>query len=77
MSSRRLPAALALLAIAASAAFLLSGRLTSHAVQNPTFSLDMVTAGNTYDDSTNSMAVGTTDNCLTTAPANAATIAFA
>src|SRR3989442_13778670 len=70
MSSRTLLPPLALLAIAASAAFLLSGRLTSQAVQNPTFSLDMVTTGNTYDENTNSMAVGAIDSCLTTATAN-------
>src|SRR5438034_448769 len=70
MSSRTLLPALALLAIAASAAFLLSGRLTSQAVQNPTFSLDMTTTGNTYDENTNSMAVGAIDSCLTSATAN-------
>jgi len=70
MSSRTLLPALALLAIAASAAFLLSGRLTSQAVQNPIFSLDMVTTGNTYDENTNSMAVGAIDSCLTSATAN-------
>src|SRR6266545_5015126 len=68
MRSRILLPAMALLAIAASVAFLLSGRLTSHAVQNPTISLDMVTSGNAYDESVNSMAVGTVDSCLTTAP---------
>jgi len=54
--------ATALLAIAASAAFLLSGRLTSQAVQNPTISLDMVTTGTTYDDTTNTMTVGAIDS---------------
>src|SRR5437773_3009312 len=70
MNARTLLPAVALLAIAASAAFLLSGRLTSQAVQNPTFSLDMVTTGNTYDENTNSMAVGAIDSCLTSATAN-------
>src|SRR5437773_4007707 len=69
MSSRTLVPALALLAIAASAAFLLSGRLTSHAVQNPTISLDMVTTGNGYSDpgmaGNNSMTVGTIDSSST------------
>src|SRR6266545_2344223 len=70
--------------IAAGALFF-SGALTSRAVQNPSISLDMVTAGNTYCDGTgtdnlgnpcapnNSMTVGTIDNCLTSAVANTAT----
>jgi hypothetical protein len=33
----------------------------------------MVTTGTTYDDSTNTMTVGSTDNCLTSPTANAAT----
>ena len=53
MSAQRLFSATAALAVAASVALLLSGRLTSHAVQNPTISLDMVTTGDTYDDTTN------------------------
>ncbi len=74
MSSRRLLPATALLAIAVTAAFLLSGHLTSHAVQNPMMAIDMVTTGNGYDDSTNTMNVGATDQCLTTAaPGNTAT----
>src|SRR5437667_1256041 len=67
MSSRTLLPAVALLAIVASAAFLLSGRLTSHAVQNPTISLDMVTTGTTYDDTTNTMTVGTIENTSSSA----------
>src|SRR6266540_3238675 len=55
--------------IAAGALFF-SGALTSRAVQNPTFNLDMIPTGNTYDEGTNSMAVGATDQCLTTAVAN-------
>jgi hypothetical protein len=59
-------------ALIALAAFLLSGLLTSHAVQNPSVSFDMVITGNTYDDTTNTMTVGTVNNCLTTAgPGNA------
>src|SRR6266480_5745235 len=65
MSARTLLPAVALLAIAASAAFLLSGHLTSQAVQNPTIALDMVTTGTTYDDTTNTMTVGTIDNSST------------
>src|SRR6266545_5136589 len=68
-----------------SCGWLISGPLTSHAVQNPSISLDMVTTGNTYCDGTgtdnlgnpcspnNSMTVGTIDNCLTSAVANTAT----
>ncbi len=59
---------LAVLAIVTGVALILSGLVTSQAVQNPTISLDMVTAGNTYDDTTNSMFVGSVQNCLTTAP---------
>jgi hypothetical protein len=46
---------------------LLSGLLTSQAVQDPTISIDMIPAGTTYDDTTNTMSVGSIDNCLTTA----------
>src|SRR5436305_9172671 len=49
----------------------LSGALTSRAVQNPSIAFDMVTTGTSYDDTTNTMTVGTTENCLTTvAPGN-------
>src|SRR2546422_1269904 len=65
MNSRTLRPAMALLAVAASIAFLISGRLTSHAVQNPTISLDMVTTGTTYDDTTNTMTVGPIDSSFT------------
>jgi hypothetical protein len=61
MSARRLLSAMAALAVAVSFAILLSGHLTSQAVQNPTISLDMVTTGTTYDDTTNTMSVGTID----------------
>jgi hypothetical protein len=59
-----------LVAAAASSALLISGLLPSRAVQNPTISLDMVTSGNTYDESTNSMTVGSVENCLTSATSN-------
>ncbi len=55
--------------VAASASFLALSR--TNAVQDPTLSLDMVTAGNTYSDpgaipaGDNSMTVGTIDNCFT------------
>ena len=62
------------MAAAAAAAVLLGlGRFTSQAVQNPTMSLDMVTAGTTYDETTNSMTVGGTESCLTSQTANPAT----
>jgi len=44
--------------------------LTSSAVQAPRLSLDMQPAGNTYNDSTNSMTVGEVENCLTSDPGN-------
>ena len=44
-----------------------SGALSTSAVQNPSIALDMVTTGNTYTDTTNTMNVGAIDNCLTTA----------
>src|SRR5207245_10814 len=54
----------------------LSGALTTQAVQTPTLELDTVLTGNSYSDpgigGNNSMAVGATDQCLTTAaPGNA------
>ena len=70
---RTLAVGVAAAVIAASAGLLFSGFLTSHAVQNPTMSFDMVTTGNTYDETTNTMTVGTVDNCLTTAPPGTAT----
>jgi hypothetical protein len=53
--------------------FAFSGSLTSHAVQDPSISLDMVTSGNTYDETTNTMTVGSIDSCLTSATANPST----
>ncbi len=49
------------------------GVAPSHAVQNPTISLDMLPSGNTYDEATNTMTVGASENCLTSATANPAT----
>jgi Thrombospondin type 3 repeat len=50
---------------------LISGTLTSRAVQNPTMSFDVDPAGNTYDSATNTMSVGAVDDCLTSpAPGN-------
>jgi hypothetical protein len=45
----------------------------SRAVQAPEISLDMDPTGNTYDENTNSMAVGAIENCLATDAANSAT----
>ena len=72
MSYRRVLApAVAALAAGALIGLALSGWLTSEAVQNPTISLDMDPTGNSYSDpgagGNNSMAVGSLDNCLTTA----------
>jgi Thrombospondin type 3 repeat len=61
---------LAVLAVTSAAVFLWP--LTSRAVQSPSISLDMVTVGNAYDETTNSMVVGAIDNCLAV-PANATT----
>ena len=59
---------------------LVSGPLSSRAVQNPSISIDMITTGNTYtptadadsdgipDPGTNHMTLGPIDNCLTTHP---------
>ncbi len=50
---------------------LLISRGEGRAVQAPRISLDMVIAGNGYDESTNAMTVGTIDNCLAAdGPAN-------
>src|SRR6266540_4055621 len=70
---RRIVAAgLSVLAIGVGVALMLSGLLTSEAVQNPSISLDMVPAGNSYSDpgagGNNSMTVGAIDECLATAP---------
>src|SRR5207244_8909892 len=68
------------LGIAAGALFL-SGALTSRAVQNPSFSIDMITTGNSYtpgadadlngipDPGTNTMTVGTIDSSSTSGSA--------
>ena len=47
---RLLAPSLVLCVISAAGALMFSGLMTSQAVQNPTLSLDMVTAGNTYSD---------------------------
>ena len=60
------------LAILAVSAAVFLRPLTSRAVQSPSISLDMVTAGNAYDETTNSMVVGPIDNCLAV-PANTTT----
>src|SRR5437773_9861500 len=56
------------LGVAAGALFL-SGALTSRAVQNPSMSIDMVPAGNSYSDpgvgGNNSMTVGVVDSSST------------
>ena len=73
--SRKVLGALALassLAVAGLIA-LFWGPLNSRAVQNPTISLDMVPAGNAYDDATNTMRVGVIDNCLSSATAQTST----
>jgi hypothetical protein len=57
--------------LAAFSAFVLFSVAPSLAVQNPSISLDMLTAGNGYDDITNTMTIGTTENCLTSDAANA------
>jgi hypothetical protein len=59
------------LAVCAGVALMLSGLMTSLAVQNPAISLDMDQSGNTYSNpgagGDNSMSVGTTENCSTAA----------
>ena len=55
------------LGIVALIALVLSGLTTTRAIQNPTMAFDVITTGNAYDDTTNTMSVGATDNCLTTA----------
>src|SRR5439155_8139975 len=47
----------------------LSGAITTRAVQTPTISLDMITTGTTYDDTTNTMTVGATENTSSSATA--------
>jgi hypothetical protein len=58
------------LGFAALIALMLSGLTTTRAVQNPTISFDMVTTGNTYDDTTNTMTVGSIEDTSSTCPAN-------
>jgi len=47
------------------AGLLIWGTLTTKAVQNPSMALDWTTTDNTYTAATNTMNVGTIDNCLT------------
>jgi hypothetical protein len=66
------------LAVAALVALMLSGLMTSQAVQNPSLSLDMDPSGNTYSDpgtgGNNSMTVSSIENCSSTAaPGNNST----
>src|SRR5439155_23336050 len=70
---RRLWVLFPVLAIVITAGALFLWWNTASAVQNPTISLDMDTTGNSYDDTTNTMTVGTVDNCLASATANPAT----
>src|SRR6266550_1027638 len=70
---RRLWVLFPVLAIVITAGALFLWWNTASAVQTPTISLDMDPAGNTYDDTTNTMTVGTVDNCLAVATANPAT----
>ena len=58
---------------AVAGALFLPGAFTSRAVQTPNISLDMVTTGTTYDGTTNTMTVGSIDNCLTSATAQTVT----
>ena len=58
------------LALVVSAALLLAGAPNSQALQDPSLSLDMVTTGNTYDETTNTMTLGSIENCLTSPIAN-------
>src|SRR6476620_3817061 len=64
---------LAALLVAVFSTWFLATGLTSRAVQNPSIGLDMVPSGNAYDDTTNTMTVGTIDNCLASPVANTAT----
>ena len=73
-------AALTMAALVAVLVALVSGPLSSRAVQNPSISINMITTGNTYtptadadsdgipDPGTNHMTLGPIDNCLTTHP---------
>jgi hypothetical protein len=58
-----------LLAIAAAGGLLFSAAIRSEATQNPRVSIDMITTGTTYDDTSNTMTVGTIDGSLSGAQA--------
>jgi hypothetical protein len=55
---------LGFLSLAAFGGIFISGARTTTAVQNPSMALDWTTSDNTYADATNTMNVGTIDNCL-------------
>jgi len=65
--SRFLPLGLLLLLGAAAVAYLAGAPFRSQAVQNPTIHMDMFTVGNTYNDETNTMTVGSVDSSLVSA----------
>ena len=44
---------------------LLLATMGGHAIQAPRMSLDMITAGNSYDEASNTMVVGPIENCST------------
>src|SRR2546425_8203134 len=58
---------LGFLSLAAFGGLFVSGILTTTAVPNPSIALDWTTSDITYADATNTMNVGTTDNCLSSA----------
>ena len=64
---------LPVVAALAAAVALLSGSLSSRAVQAPVMSLDMDPADNSYDAASNTMTVGTTDGCVASETANPGT----
>ncbi len=61
-------AAFALLSGSTVAGFLTLRATKSEAVQGPVIALDVLAAGNAYNDTTNTMTVGVTDSCLTLGP---------
>jgi hypothetical protein len=70
---KRIWIALPVLALVVAASALTVTLNSTRAVQAPEISLDMDQTGNTYDDATNSMAIGTIENCLSSATADPAT----
>jgi hypothetical protein len=63
----------AFLALVAGALAITTGHRATKAAQSPSVSLDMVTSGNTYDETTNTMSVGPIDSCLSSGTANTST----